>query len=499
MQLAVMVCSSDCAPLAARCTRAAPLSSRPHRDLCTRTLSSNIDRPSQTHKAMSSPAASSSTVPAVSRKRGRGDSPLQGGAEEERVQEEAAAAQPPSSRLYKHALESIFAFLDLKGLSSVLAVSRLWSSAVVSMRAIDAAVESPPVGRSLQLIASRLARHIGTLGSRNVFLCPQGGDIGRMSKQLGGVHTLYLALMPPPAPVPVAPPPSLVRLTLRMFYLHPKEANEVLKSISRLSQLRELKLYLRSMEPQLSFAPLRDAPQLQELSLSFFKQWKLNSVQADELRALPHLTSLDAITLTHNLQLLLRTPHELQWQKLGVLGSHFNAEAAGLLASLPTLTDLTVESNSSLELLQHVPNLRTLQLSDFNPCDLTPEQMIAPVGQLTQLTHLVLSYGAVRSNQMCALLSRMPALSKLELDGVYRLESLRFLSDSEQLARTFTSLSITGCYFLPAAELQRLLSLTQLSELTLEAAVTGGIDPKILQELQVPSSRLPKLVKFSTK
>ena len=58
-------------------------------------------------------------------------------------------------------------------------------------------------------------------------------------------------------------------------------------------------------------------------------------------------------------------------------------------------------------------------------------------------------------------------------------------------------LSLTGRYNLPTAELQHLFSLTQLTELTLEAAVIGLTDPKIMQELQVPSSRLPKLVKFT--
>ena len=226
-------------------------------------------------------------------------------------------------------------------------------------------------------------------------------------------------------------------------------------------------------------------------------KWRLTSLQADELRALPRLTALNTIVDACNLQLLLRTPHQLQWQKLRVWGDHFSADAAGLLASLSTLTDLTVKFSSDLELLQHVPNLRTLQLSGFDPCDLTPEQMLAPLGQLAQLTHLVVFYCRIRSNHMSALLSCAPTLSKLELDGVDYLDSLAFLSDSVPLQQSLTSLSISDSLDLPAAQLHHLFSLTQLAELTLGASLTKKMDPLTLQELQLPSSRLPKLVKFT--
>ena len=78
-------------------------------------------------------------------------------AEEEQREEEAAAAQPPVSRLYRHALESIFGFLSLADLSRVLAVSRSWSAAVSSMCSIDVTLESLPAAVPLfELCASRL-------------------------------------------------------------------------------------------------------------------------------------------------------------------------------------------------------------------------------------------------------------------------------------------------------------------------------------------------------
>ena len=84
-------------------------------------------------------SSSRATEAPISRKRPRHFHQGPDEAEEEEEQhEESAAAQPPAARLYKHALESIFAFLSLKELSAVLAVSHSWSSAVDSMRSLGA-------------------------------------------------------------------------------------------------------------------------------------------------------------------------------------------------------------------------------------------------------------------------------------------------------------------------------------------------------------------------
>ena len=56
----------------------------------------------------------------------------------------AVFSPPPHTRLYKHALESIFAHLGLLDLGHLLATCRDWSAAVDSMRPINASVIVDP-------------------------------------------------------------------------------------------------------------------------------------------------------------------------------------------------------------------------------------------------------------------------------------------------------------------------------------------------------------------
>ncbi len=49
----------------------------------------------------------------------------------------ANAAQPPVALLYRHALESIFAFTSLADLHALMSVCKEWQSAVLSMAPMD--------------------------------------------------------------------------------------------------------------------------------------------------------------------------------------------------------------------------------------------------------------------------------------------------------------------------------------------------------------------------
>jgi hypothetical protein len=71
----------------------------------------------------------------------------------------SSASVHPSSLLYRHALESVFAFCSLKELSAVHCVSKGWQSAVHSMRSLDASVELSSAAL-LQMLHSPLRRHI---------------------------------------------------------------------------------------------------------------------------------------------------------------------------------------------------------------------------------------------------------------------------------------------------------------------------------------------------
>lgn len=283
----------------------------------------------------------SSLAPLSSRKRPRHfqQGPDEAEDEQRQPEEAAAAAQPPAARLYRHALESIFGFLSLKGLSAVLAVSRSWSSAVGSMGSIDAAVETLAGPHALmEACASGLARHIGTLGSKS-----SPGKLGQESLYLVGLritrlHTLRVTLQWSIARS-LRFPPSLTKLDLSFGVPNnaPLQINLAILAVNRLPKLHSLALHLPRLTSALavSFAPLRHATQLQTLRLVFDFGQNLNLQQADELRAIPSLTELGWPLSASAMRMLLRPPHDqLPWQKLQTFGP-LTDELAGLLARLP--------------------------------------------------------------------------------------------------------------------------------------------------------------------
>ena len=338
---------------------------------------------------------------------------------EEEQREEAAAAHPPTVRLYKHALESIFGFLSLPDLSRVIAVSRSWSDAVSSMRSIGAAIESLPIDHPIyEMCASGLARHIGTLGSDGKRISLSLADLYVIGLRMTGLHTLYYKL-PSPLAGQLILPPSLTSLVVDPSRSFVQDASSMIAAVGRLPKLSSLRLCNSEQSPLLSFAALRHSTQLQRLSLSFPAGQRLSPQQADQLRAIPHLTDLDVALDADELRLLLRAPHELPLQVVTFTGD-VDSELAALLASLPQLTDLGVYSWSALTFLQSLPNLHALEVLSFalqTPLP-EPKQFIAGVGQCKLITQLRISDSMLTSAHMRALLSCMPAVRKLHLKSL---------------------------------------------------------------------------------
>ena len=437
---------------------------------------------------MADPYHTATAAAALNRKRPRHFHPRPDEAEDE-LRDEVAAAQPPATRLYKHALESIFGFLSLKELSAVLAVSRAWSVAVSSMRSVGAPRLST---RSLfELCISRLARHVGALGSAGAHVGLSRELLYMASVNMSGLRSLYYQ---PPSylMLPLLLPPSLTLLDIDIHKDTPSSGVNSLIAAARIPNLRSLALYLPDRIEDVSFAPLARSAHLRELDIG---DRKLNPRQVNEIRAFPSLTSLKYTLMQHELSLLLRPPHRLQLQKLQT--HDVDEERAQLLASLPSLTDLTINSRTTLAPLQHTPNLRTLMLKHFASTQPLPEpeRMIQGIGQCTQLTSLTIFNSKLTSAHISALLSRMPAVSKLALITMPKLESLQFLS-SALLQRSLTSLSLTDCAGLPTLELRHVFALQQLTHLWSHNSFAEKLCSLALHELALPSQRLPKLVKL---
>jgi hypothetical protein len=69
-------------------------------------------------------------------------------------------------RLYRHALESIFSFCSLSDLAPLLGVSKNWSTALNSMRPLDAEIDANLPDASFELLytsESPLIRHVSCL------------------------------------------------------------------------------------------------------------------------------------------------------------------------------------------------------------------------------------------------------------------------------------------------------------------------------------------------
>jgi len=225
--------------------------------------------------------------------------------------EDARAVRAPATAacLYRHALESIFAFLSLAQLGRVLAVSRSWRSAVSSMRCIDATVESLPIGDS------RLARHIGTLGSSDARFAARQTDLHLASLCMSGLHTLCCDMLGP-TDDNLLFPPSLTHLAVRV----PDNAtstkiNKLIVAISQIPKLNSLLLQLQCLHSTVSFAPFRRGP-LRELELQLdmlhrLFERTLTQAQADDVRAMPNLTHIHLPFYIGDLRMLLRAPHEL--------------------------------------------------------------------------------------------------------------------------------------------------------------------------------------------
>ena len=106
---------------------------------------------------------------------------------DEEGEEEQHAAQPsshvsPAMRIYRHALESVFAMLPLDDLSRVLAVSREWAAAVRSMKPNNVAIarddhewihpRNPfrPLPLIASIVGSPLLRHVSAIQIRDAGL-----------------------------------------------------------------------------------------------------------------------------------------------------------------------------------------------------------------------------------------------------------------------------------------------------------------------------------------
>jgi hypothetical protein len=412
----------------------------------------------------------------------------------------------PVARLYRHALESILAFSDAKTLMAALRVSKEWLAAVGSMRALALRVEciTAPVE---SVTAPVMARHVADLR-----LCAEertaADGLGCFARLMPHLRRLECWVPEGPLGAALRFPAGLRELSLRAIGSQTSAAhiNAAIDAASWLVRLELLSFQCERMDSLISFAPLAALPLLRHVAVVAHcdRVAGLTDEQADELRALPRLQSLDVNPIsTALLRRLLAQPHELQWQHLPLPWPLTDDDAA-LLPQLPSLTALSfsAESLSSFDFLHRLPNLASIScFCKFRPDSARaalPDPLVAALSRCANVTQLrVEDCLELTAAELADLLPHLPRLQSLSLTDI-GIDSLDFLAQPPMTGQ-LSSLTLSYCTRLPLAELRHLHELHGLRELSIDDSFNERVDPdcEALEALRPPSAALPLLRSFT--
>jgi hypothetical protein len=413
----------------------------------------------------------------------------------------AATFSPPVTRLYRHALESIFAFCSLSELVSVVRVSKNWAAAVQSMRPLGAAHFD--VWSLARVCASRLSRHVGSL--RWSPQSPSVDALSVLSLRLPHLHTLRCWFCDDWSSLVF--PARLRRLDV--LFASAIDFHDVLdgqldigpaiRAIAALPLLESFTLKAEAEITRCCLSPLVDAPALSHLALELYCADALDStVNIEALRNMPHLRSLEFTPSTDTLARMLEPPQTMQLDTLCV--NYFTAEHGAAIVHLPSLTDLQFNLWSThTDFLCRLPNLHRLELK----CDVTDEmpdatRIMQSLHSLTGLTELSLIGESLRftPTHLLACLTHMPLLTSLQLSQMTALDSLCFLSTGPI---TYSLIKLTFIGFDPPlrlAELVHVNALTGLRTLRLLSVFDRPMDEQSVKLYTPPSSLLLSLCDF---
>jgi hypothetical protein len=440
-----------------------------------------------------------------------------------------AGASPPSAGvrlLYRHALESIFAFCSVTELASVLRVSKDWAAAVQSMRPLDGQVGYMQSDLLQHLCASRLARHVGSLFCS---MWPIGAPAPPLSdtalvevaQRMVNLRRLAWKSSVIADTVAVLESRFVFPVRLRHFGLQVVPANKeappsasswsralnaAIEAIASLAELESLALTAEDAR-SCDLTPLLRAPALRDLTLVLNQDVLESPTVVETLRCMPHLRSLSFEPSALGFARMLQTPHKMKLDTLNLSLLPLTAEHGDAIKQLSTLTDLRFVLNSEhTDFFQQLPNLHSLQMHGGQSTVLPDAaRIMQSLHSLTGLTELGLG-GKVReemphhfhftSNHLAACLPHMPLLTKLLLMGASALNSLRFLS-SGPITQSLQELDLGSFTVrLPPSELTHVHALSSLTKLTLRSVFDPPPDESTLALYAPPSRLMPSLQSF---
>ena len=244
--------------------------------------------------------------------------------------------------------------------------------------------------------------------------------------------------------------------------------------------------------------------QLRRLRLGHAEEFLTGDVvfsdtQIDELRSLAQLHEFDnpyecndSVQQQRLLRRILQPSHKLQWRRLCVRGEPLMVTdplLAPLLASLPTLTELSVcfeeergtdANGDEIEIPGYVAPalsfflpLRQLTSLSVSGHRVDYDELAQSIAGCSQLTSLMVGNGSIASRHLEAMLPCHPKLATVTLFGCSQgLDSLRCF-DSAALSASLTQLTVKWCFGL-SRELHHLLRLRSLVSIEFH----GPLDPK---------------------
>ena len=252
--------------------------------------------------------------------------------------EETEERQPythvsPAMRLYTHALESIFAMLELSDLSRVVCVSREWSAAVRSMKPIHASIERDtwssswhsvervfrPLCAIKRIVASPLLRHVASIHIRatNAVMTPLNNkSLALLAQNAPYLTSLWCDLTLTPNK-PLIMPGKLTSMELRLPGEYTDtQINSVLTTVAALPSLSHLALWIADFihTTSVELRHLAACPSLTDLTLKGMHGTlpTLSNTQVEQIRSsLGHLRRFaDGILMpSWALARFLRVPH----------------------------------------------------------------------------------------------------------------------------------------------------------------------------------------------
>ena len=409
----------------------------------------------------------------------------------------AADGPPPAARLYRHALESIFAFLSKVELAFALRVSRGWLAAVGSMRRLELQISlwrPRPPRTEIEPALSAMGRHVSEIED----LVLRGATLSVLASGMGHLRALMCMMPRQLTAEPLAFPAKLRRLTLHLSRdVDAAQVNAAVAAIGRLTLLEDLSIHFYTLGPEISLEPLTALPRVRSLGVHGCGNGFLSDAQVDELRTMPHLLQLSLSKMTTStLRRLLRRPHGLRWQDIS-LPNPLDDEAAALLPQLASLTRIAGwAACSRFDWLRGLPNLTEVDLTFEGPQQAgRAESLVAGLQCCTNIEILELSYCSdVAAAHLADLLPRLRRLRELWLDRL-SIVSLSFLSQPP-LTDQLTCLHLNYCRQLPLSELRHVHALRGLKQLELLHSFDERLDDHSCALYEPPSTLFPRLETF---